>query len=97
MWKKTDRKLRESQVKVAPCGFVEDGLREIGGGVGGGGFDGPEDDVELRRSGWGEKVRGFAKAVVESKGGDVARFEVLRELAAGSVREELLGGPEGYG
>ena len=35
-------------MEVAFGGFVEDVLGESGGGFGGGGADGPEDDVELR-------------------------------------------------
>ena len=94
LWKKGYRKFGEGEVEVAFGGFVEDSLGESGRSLRGGGADGPEDDVELRRRCGGEEVPGFGEALMQFECRGVARFQTLREGAARSVWEELLRGPE---
>jgi hypothetical protein len=81
-------------MEVASGGLVEDKLGASRGGLRGSGADGPEDDIQLRRRCRGDEVRGFGEVLMEFEGGGVASFEALREGAAGSVGEQLLGGPE---
>jgi hypothetical protein len=94
LWKKRYRKFGKGEVEVAFGGFVEDSLGESGRSLRGGGADGPEDDVQLRRKSGTEEVRGFGEALMQFKCGGVTGFQTLSKDAAGSVREELLRGPE---
>ena len=61
-----------------------------------GGFDGPDDDVELGEEGRNE-VAVVREAVVEVEGGGAAKVEVAGEGAFAGHGQELLGGPESYG
>jgi hypothetical protein len=97
LWKNSDRKFGESKMEISFGGFVEDGLREVGGGFGGSGIDGPEDDIELRRRERSEEMRGGGEETMEFEGGGVAGLQVLRKLTTGGVRQKLLGGPKGDG
>jgi hypothetical protein len=94
LWKKARWELRECKVKVAPGGLVKNALGEGRGGLRGGGADGPNDDIQLRRRRGRHEVRRFGKVFVEFECGGMARFEALREGAAGSVGEQLLCSPE---
>src|SRR6202021_4040229 len=91
LWKKTRRQFRQSNMQVDFGGFVEDGLREGRGSLGGGGVGGPEDDVELRGAGWGEELRAFGQAAVQFERCGMAGLEARGEAAAGGGGERLLG------
>ena len=84
-------------MKVDFGGFVEYGLREGRGSLGGGSVGGPEDDVELRGAGWGEELNAFGEAVVKLERRSMAGLETFGKDAAGGVGEKLLGRPESYG
>jgi hypothetical protein len=94
LWKKSQRKFRESEVEVAFGGLVKDLLGEGGGGFGGSGPDGPENDIQLWRRGGGEEEGRFFQKSMEFKGGSVTGFEALREGAGGRVWKQLLRSPE---
>ena len=84
-------------MEVAFGGLVEDALGEGGRGLRSVGADGPEDDVELWRRDWSDEVRRPGETLVKFECGGTAGFEALRECATGSVREQLLCGPESDG
>ena len=81
-------------MKIAFGGFVEEALREVGGGFGGCSPNGPEEDVEFGRMCGSEERFGFREALVKLESCVVAGFEAFREGSAGRVRQQLLGGPE---